>query len=163
MSWRTSILLMVVVAALALLATRESPIGQGVGGTLPATGSAREGVLTVEWQTLRGLDHHTGKQSDEVKAIDGKTVRVPGYIVPLDDDSNQLTEFLLVPYMGACIHTPPPPANQMVYVKMLRGERASFALMDAVWVEGTIFVGRRSSPYGPTFYSMTARRVDAYR
>jgi hypothetical protein len=151
---------MVVVAALGLLVSRESPIGAGLGRTLP---KREGGPAVVEWSTLRGLDHHTGKQSEAVKAIDGKPVRVPGYIVPLDDDANQLSEFLLVPYMGACIHTPPPPANQMVYVKMLRGERVNFALMDAVWVEGTIFVGRRSSPYGATFYSMTARAVERYQ
>lgn len=117
----------------------------------------------VTWAVLRGLDKDTGKASDDVRALDGKEVRVPGYIVPLDDDSRGLTEFLLVPYGGACIHTPPPPPNQMVYVKMLRGEKADFGLMDGVWLSGKIFIGRRSSPYGPTFYSMTGISVEPYR
>lgn len=117
----------------------------------------------VTWGTLRGLDKDTGKASDEVKALEGKEVRVPGYIVPLDDDSRGLTEFLLVPYAGACVHTPPPPPNQMVYVKMLRGEKANFGLMDGVWITGKIFVGRRGSPYGPTFYAMTATGIEPYR
>ena len=52
-----------------------------------------------------------------VKALDGQLVKLPGYIVPLDvTEEGRVTEFLLVPYYGACIHTPPPPANQIVVV-----------------------------------------------
>jgi hypothetical protein len=160
MRWKTALLVMLVMAGLALLVNRESPIGAGLSRTIAKDAG---GTPVVEWATLRGLDDHTGKSSSEVAAIDGKPVKVPGYIVPLDDDTREITEFLLVPYMGACVHTPPPPPNQMIYVKMLKGEKAAFGLNDAVWVEGAIFVGRRSSPYGPTFYAMTAKSVAAYQ
>ncbi len=124
---------------------------------------APDGPPELTWAMLRGLDPRTGKTNEEIQRVDGQPVRVAGYIVPLDDDAGELTEFLLVPYVGACIHTPPPPPNQMIYVKMTHGERARFALMDGVWVTGRIFVGRRGSPFGPTFYAMTATRVDIYR
>ncbi|OHC44405.1 MAG: hypothetical protein A3J25_09630, partial [Pseudomonadales bacterium RIFCSPLOWO2_02_FULL_63_210] len=52
-----------------------------------------------------------------VKELDGQAVKLPGYIVPLDvTDEGRVTEFLLVPYFGACIHVPPPPSNQIVHV-----------------------------------------------
>ena len=52
-----------------------------------------------------------------VKSLDGQNIRLPGYIVPLEvNEEGRTTDFLLVPYFGACIHTPPPPANQIVLV-----------------------------------------------
>lgn len=117
----------------------------------------------VTWGTLRELDKDTGKASEAVKSLEGKEIRVPGYIVPLDDDSRSLTEFLLVPYAGACVHTPPPPPNQMIYVRMVRGQKADYGLMDAVWLQGKLFIGRKNSPYGPTFYAMTATTVQPYQ
>lgn len=50
-------------------------------------------------------------------ALDGQVVRMPGYLLPLEFAGKQVTEFLLVPWVGACVHTPPPPPNQIVYVK----------------------------------------------
>jgi len=47
--------------------------------------------------------------------LDGKLVRLPGYLLPLDLSGNAVTDFLVVPYVGACIHVPPPPPNQIVY------------------------------------------------
>ena len=50
--------------------------------------------------------------------MDGARVRLPGYVVPLEEVKGELKEFLLVPYFGACIHSPPPPANQIVHVTL---------------------------------------------
>ncbi|MEZ4705711.1 MAG: DUF3299 domain-containing protein [Caldilineaceae bacterium] len=55
-------------------------------------------------------------------AIDGALVRLPGFIAPLDYTDEIITEFLLVPYFGACIHVPPPPVNQTVLVKTAEGQ-----------------------------------------
>ena len=63
------------------------------------------------------------------KSLDGATVRLPGFIIPLDARRDGvLDEFLLVPYFGACIHVPPPPPNQLVYVRMARRTTAAVAL-----------------------------------
>ena len=56
-------------------------------------------------------------------ALDGKTIRIPGYVLPLEFSGSKVTEFLLVPWVGACIHTPPPEPNQIVYVKARQGLR----------------------------------------
>ena len=50
-------------------------------------------------------------------AMNGVEVKIPGFIVPLEENKGEVTEFLLVPYFGACIHTPPPPANQILHVR----------------------------------------------
>ncbi len=160
MRLKTGLLLIATVTLLIYAVNRNpAPIGTSSESTLSDGGSD---VPELTWAMLRGMNSQTGKATPEIQAVDEKPVRVPGYIVPLDDDANQLTEFLLVPYNGACVHTPPPPPNQMIFVKMTRGQKANFGLMDAVWVEGTIFLGRRNSPYGPAFYSMTAREVTNY-
>lgn len=65
----------------------------------------------------------------------GQTVRIPGYLLPLDIVDQKVVEFLLVPTVGACIHTPPPPANQMVFVRYAQGFEVD-ALYKPVWISG---------------------------
>jgi hypothetical protein len=71
------------------------------------------------------------------EALVGETVRIPGYVVPLEFADQKTVEFLLVPTAGACIHTPPPPANQLVHVRYPKGVKVK-GLYDAVWVKGRI-------------------------
>ena len=103
-------------------------------------------------------------------AIDGKTIRMPGYVLPLEFSGSKVTEFLLVPWVGACIHTPPPEANQIVYVKADKAFeiRRTF---DAVWVTGRIAAAgsKRSvqivdgSADIDVGYSMRAALVEPYQ
>jgi hypothetical protein len=74
-----------------------------------------------------------------VEDLDGRQVRMPGYALPLEYSGTQITEFLLVPWVGACIHTPPPPPNQIVYVKLDEGieNRGRFT---PKWVAGEMTV-----------------------
>lgn len=154
-----TVVLLILTMVLLVYAVNRQP-----GEPLPVhPGASADGPPEVTWAMLRGLNAKTGEANDEIRGVDGQTVRVAGYIVPLEDNHRELSEFLLVPFVGACIHTPPPPPNQMIYVKMTRSERARFGLMDGVWVTGKIFIGRRGSPYGPTFYAMTATSVVEYR
>lgn len=93
--------------------------------------------------------------------MDGAAVKLPGYIVPLDEVKGDLKEFLLVPYFGACVHTPPPPANQIVHVvseRPLKGLR----MMDAVWVMGTMRTVREKSVMGVSGYRVTGAGVERY-
>ena len=95
------------------------------------------------------------------RAMDGAQVKIPGYIVPLEQKkSGEITEFLLVPYFGACIHTPPPPANQILHVHPAKA--AKFRSMDAVWVTGTLKTARSDSGMGVAGYRMDAQSVTAY-
>jgi hypothetical protein len=73
-------------------------------------------------------------------ALDGKLVRIPGYLLPLEFRGKAVSEFLLVPWVGACIHTPPPPPNQIVHVKTDRAFEVSSIFM-AVWVTGQMSTG----------------------
>ena len=95
------------------------------------------------------------------RAMDGVQVKIPGYIVPLEQKkSGEITEFLLVPYFGACIHTPPPPANQILHVHPSKA--AKFRSMDAVWVVGTLKTARSDSGMGVAGYRLDAQSVTAY-
>jgi hypothetical protein len=102
-------------------------------------------------------------------ALDGKLVRIPGYLLPLEFSGKQVTEFLLVPWVGACIHTPPPPPNQIVHVKSDKPFEMN-GNFDAVWVTGRITAGAaRKSVYltdGSSEidvgYSMSASQLERY-
>jgi hypothetical protein len=94
-------------------------------------------------------------------AMNGVDVRIPGFIVPLEEVKGEVTEFLLVPYFGACIHSPPPPANQILHIKPQHGAR--FRAMDTVWVTGRLETVRNASMMGVSGYSMAAQSVTKYR
>jgi uncharacterized protein len=117
--------------------------------------------VAVDWQTLGGLDFRTGNKTPAVAQLvnDGVTVRVPGFMVPLEDDADAVTEFLLIPYFMACIHVPPPPPNQMVLVKMA-GAKKQKVMWEPIWVQGQLRVTETSSK--EVFYTMTGVLVERY-
>jgi hypothetical protein len=94
-------------------------------------------------------------------AMDGAAVKLPGYVVPLDETKAGIKEFLLVPYFGACIHTPPPPANQIIHVIAAKPAKG-LHMMDAVWVSGTLKTFRGDSVMGVSGYQMQAAQIDPY-
>jgi hypothetical protein len=116
----------------------------------------------VDWRTLRGLDLKTGEKSEELKAIASRPVKVPGFVVPLDDDNVSYSEFLLVPSPQACIHVPPPPPNQMILVKMKSGA-APQRSWGPVWVKGTLHVATTDSQYGKISYMLHGEKAEPYR
>ena len=67
-------------------------------------------------QIIKGLMSDEAKTPSVVASLNGRSVRLSGYVVPLKHKGTRVSEFLLVPYVGACIHVPPPPQNQIVYV-----------------------------------------------
>ena len=92
--------------------------------------------------------------------INGANVKIPGYVVPLDSSAAGMKEFLLVPYFGACIHTPPPPANQIVHV--LVDKPAKLRAMDVVWVSGVIKAARTDSAMGASGYRIEAAGLEPF-
>jgi hypothetical protein len=94
-------------------------------------------------------------------ALVGQAVRIPGFIVPLEDSKDGLKEFLLVPYFGACVHSPPPPANQIVHV-LPKSPAKGFRSMDAVWITGTLTTGRTDSYMGAASYRIESVSVVPY-
>lgn len=75
-----------------------------------------------------------------IEALDGEQVKIPGFIVPLEINNTSISEFLLVPYFGACTHTPPPPANQIIYSK-IKNEYTTDDLTAPVWITGKLTTG----------------------
>jgi len=73
--------------------------------------------------------------------LNGVSVKMPGYVLPLEYSDHKITEFLLVPWVGACIHTPPPPPNQIVHVVLDKDNAfESRSVYEPVWVAGEMVV-----------------------
>lgn len=94
-----------------------------------------------------------------VDNLGGKRVHIGGYVVPLDFDATRVTDFLLVPFVGACIHVPPPPANQIIYVKVARGFDVQ-GTFDPVWVTGTLRVAPTFTGLAEAGYTLEAEKVE---
>ncbi len=156
------------------------------GTTKPATGTPR----TITWDILvpqgwepfkefkdmnfQSMDDGDPKATAMLKkmrdvwdnapvnsAIVGQQVRIPGFVVPLEDTKDGMKEFLLVPYFGACIHSPPPPANQIVHV-LPKSPAKGLRSMDAVWITGTLATVRTDSYMGAASYRIEALSVSPY-
>jgi len=97
-----------------------------------------------------------------VEELNGKKVRLPGYVVPLDFNASfEYNVFLLVPYFGACLHTPPPPPNQIVYVTSEQLAKVE-NINDPVWVEGRLKTGEFGSELGNSAYELTLSKLEPY-
>jgi hypothetical protein len=134
----------------------------GVTRNKDDAGGAAGAYTEVDWRMLRLLDYETGSKPPELAELDGKFVKVPGFVVPLDDDDTGLSEFLLVPSPQACIHVPPPPPNQMVMVRMTGG-KAPQRSWGPVWILGRLHIATQDSQYGKISYMMTGDSSEPYR
>jgi hypothetical protein len=95
-------------------------------------------------------------------AVDGRAMKIPGFVVPLDFEAEKLDEFFLVPFFGACIHVPPPPPNQIILVRSRR-PLEGVGTMDVVWTYGHIKAEKVDTDLGKAGYSMAADRVEVYQ
>ena len=97
------------------------------------------------------------------KALNGTNVKIPGFIVPLDIGKDGLvSEFFLVPYFGACIHVPPPPPNQIVYVRMSKGV-ALDSIYEAYWITGRMKTTNKTTRLGASAYQLDGSKVEVYK
>lgn len=97
------------------------------------------------------------------KSLNGSTVKIPGFIVPLDIGKDGLvSEFFLVPYFGACIHVPPPPPNQIVYVRMNKGI-ALDSIYEAYWITGKLKASNKTTRLGASAYQLDGSKVEIYK
>ncbi|MEZ8158822.1 DUF3299 domain-containing protein [Vibrio splendidus] len=93
--------------------------------------------------------------------LNGSTVKIPGFVIPLEGDENMITEFLLVPYFGACIHVPPPPPNQIIYVKFPKGAPIQ-QLWDVIYLVGTLKTESISHDLAQTGYLIEGTAIEEY-
>jgi hypothetical protein len=96
-----------------------------------------------------------------IKAMDGRAIRIPGFIVPLEFDEETITEFFLVPYFGACIHSPPPPPNQIIYVHAPNGLELN-TLYDPFWISGKLSTKLVENYMATAAYSMQMQSYEDY-
>ena len=90
--------------------------------------------------------------------LEGKAIRIPGYIVPLEEGKNGMTEFLLVPYFGACIHVTPPPPNQIILARLAKPMPVT-EIYDAYWIEGTLAIEKVDNDIAQAAYTLKAEKV----
>lgn len=97
-----------------------------------------------------------------MESFDKKSVRIPGFIVPLSsDDEHRVVEFFIVPYFGACLHMPPPPPNQIIHAKFEKGVEVP-QLDVAFWFEGVINVETNSNELGTSAYAISLDNIETY-
>jgi len=131
-----------------------------------------EPAVEVSWRDLVQYDYKKKIIPPRLQSIEGRLIRVPGYVVPLlgdfGGDFETLEEFLLVPVYGMCIHVPPPPPNQVIYVKMHEPVDVE-KLFDAVWVTGQLQIDVSELPntdnlnYAPEGgFFLTGMEVEVY-
>ena len=125
---------------------------EGVGGALG--GIIQHGQLAGYQMTK---PENVALVTDRV----GQRVRLPGYVVPLDFDGSKVTGFLLVPYMGACIHVPPPPPNQIVYVHTKEPIEVD-EIFEAVWATGKFEASLMSTGLAQVGYRIVDATVGPY-
>jgi len=124
----------------------------------PGTGAVEHGYL--------GEDAPAATQQGSAlvnPALNNTFVKVPGFIVPLTlRQEKVVTEFLLVPYFGACIHSPPPPPNQIVYVKLDK-PTAIKSIWEPYWITGTLTTATMNSRTASTAYTLSGIRIEPYK
>ena len=98
-----------------------------------------------------------------VEGLDQTLIRIPGYTVPFDFSPDaDITEFLLVPYFGACLHAPPPPPNQTIFVETATPIKLA-DLAQAVWIEGTISAQRQDTALAGAAYTVQMHDIEEFQ
>ncbi len=125
--------------------------------------SERNGILP---KSTVPIDHESDTPPQNMAGgfrtdLDGKQIRIPGFVIPLEGDDEVVTELLLVPYFGACIHVPPPPPNQILYVKFEKGVPIQ-GLWDVVYIVGKLNVEMVESDLGQAGYLIDGFSVEDY-
>jgi uncharacterized protein len=103
------------------------------------------------------------QSTDIRKELDKNKVRIAGFVVPVEyDDAGTVTEFFLVPYFGACIHVPPPPPNQIIYVSYKKG-LALESITEPYWISGVLKTESKMNEMALSSYTLDAEGVIAYQ
>ena len=183
-SW-SSICLGMWLAALALPCAAGNTPGAKVGA--PFASAKKDAARMIDWDALlpdgeranfnaappapmhdylgeRGAAaRQTGSAAVNRKLGETK-VKIPGFVVPfVVNDNGVVSEFFLVPYFGACIHVPPPPPNQIVYVKFAGGGVRPGSQEDAVWVTGTLHIQVNGTSLAKAAYTLDASKMELYK
>lgn len=121
------------------------------------------GQLQLALETAADDEYQQALVSTKVvDDFDKQKIRLPGFIVPIEFDSQyRVTEFFLVPFFGACIHAPPPPPNQIIYAKYDKGF-AQESLYAAYWLTGTIHISLTENEVATSAYTIEINSIELY-
>ena len=122
-------------------------------------GDLEKGVKE-DWSQLHGI-RYVPEYFPVNKALNGKLIKMPGYMVPMEYDADEIREFMLAPFLGACVHVPPPPPNQLVYVTIKKTMHFE-DLYKPVWVIGRMSTDAKDSELAYAGYTLTATSVEPY-
>ena len=125
-------------------------------------GVSWEETPILRWEVMRGLDLKTSVASGDLVEVLKGPIKVPGYIVPLEVGDKQVSEFLLVPTQGACVHVPPPPANQMLFVRLKKGGVPAQEKRAPVWVQGRAQLSNSETKWGEVSFLLDGVDVRPY-
>jgi hypothetical protein len=122
-------------------------------------GGAGRAQVEIDWRLYGQMDYVTGFIPEELKKLDGSLIKSPGFMVPLEDNMKQVSQFLLVPSPQACIHVPPPPPNQMVLVNIKNGAKVEYG---PIWVHGKLNIKTVRTQYGDVSFELEGLYVEPY-
>lgn len=139
-----------------------------------------QGYAELEWDNMLPkqdydlLEHeppvvHVGEKRNKqfgtlhtVGWLDGRKVKLVGYVVPLETDSHgRMKEFFFVPFYGACIHVPPPPPNMIVHVVLAQAIDTP-SLWDPFWLKGNLRIETTENSMASSAYAMQSARLETY-
>jgi len=131
-----------------------------------ADGSAQDALDSFQQRQLedeQAQQYQAALSSTRViQGFDGKAIRIPGFIVPLaQNEDKEVTRFFIVPYFGACLHMPPPPPNQILYVESEQGITLE-NLYDPYWFEGVVSIEQKVDAMGTSAYSLSLDNYALY-
>jgi hypothetical protein len=137
---------------------------QRFGGADAEFGKSKDSFgVAAEFGDGPGIPAIQSQDIEVNKDLEGAKISLPGYVVPLDmGPDGAITEFFLAAYLGACIHVPPPPPNQMVYVKLGKDFQLT-SVSDAYLITGVLHTQSKITGVGAAAYSMDVQKIEIYR
>ena len=117
----------------------------------------------IRWDVLAELNFKSGKSSENLDKILGKKIRIPGFVVPLEISDRLTQTFLLVPTAGACYHVPPPPPNQMIYVKLTNGGVPAQEKRAPIWVYGVLKTSKQKTKWGNVGFELLGEETHPFK
>ncbi len=128
---------------------------------------SQDGYIHLEWDSLMPVNfgaqnNGNASQVELVQELIGKKISIPGFVVPLDFNDGKVFKFLFVPYMGACVHFPPPPPNQLIYAEMKEG-----LVLEEQWapleIYGTLGAEYVETDIGAAGYTLAVEEIKPFQ
>ena len=162
--------------------TRRKALTLMAGATMLPRAALADDVIDLEWEdllpkgqtviprALQSLIQHDGPDLSSQQPAstgvrsdwNGQIVRLPGFIVPIETSGTAVTAFILAPFVGACIHVPPPPANQLVFVTT-QEPYESQGLYAPVNVTGMFGISAMTTHLAQIGYALSAEKIEPFR